>query len=226
MNLCKISECSAKVVAWGWCDKHYRRWKNHGDPEYVKPVEICTITDCGQQAKTRGWCQKHYMRWYKHGDPNHTENYHYKDFEESFKLNTLWVGDCLIWTGAVSGDNYGAVSAKGEFIYAHRYAWERVNGPIPEGMLVDHYVCYKHNCVNIEHLRLATHAENLQNRKGYASNNTTGHRNVTYKDGKYHVDISKNYVYYYFGCYTDIEEAAKVAEDKRKELFGEYAGKG
>lgn len=229
MNLCKVSMCGGKVVAWGWCDKHYRRWKKYGDAEHVKnkkEVTLCSVLTCENLAKSRGWCQKHYMRWYKHGNPGHTENYHYKDFEESFEMNTIWQSECLIWIGAISGDGYGAISALGQFKYAHRYAWEREHGEIPEGMLVDHYICYKHECVNVKHLRLATHSENLQNRRGKAANNTTGHRNVTFRKGRFHVDMTKNGVYYYYGGYIDKEEAAKVAEEKRKELFGEYAGRG
>lgn len=29
---CSIDDCNAMVVARGWCNKHYRRWKRHGDP--------------------------------------------------------------------------------------------------------------------------------------------------------------------------------------------------
>lgn len=29
---CAIEDCTAKVVARGWCRKHYMRWKRHGSP--------------------------------------------------------------------------------------------------------------------------------------------------------------------------------------------------
>ncbi len=35
---CAITECVKPVVAFGWCDMHYRRWKKHGDPLAVKLV--------------------------------------------------------------------------------------------------------------------------------------------------------------------------------------------
>ena len=41
----------------------------------------------------------------------------------------------------------------------HRVAWIAKNGPIPEGMTVDH-ICRNRKCLNVEHLRLLTNSEN------------------------------------------------------------------
>lgn len=30
--ICSVDGCSGKVAARGWCPKHYRRWRDHGDP--------------------------------------------------------------------------------------------------------------------------------------------------------------------------------------------------
>lgn len=35
---CVIDGCERRIVAWGWCDKHYRRWKNNGDPLKVRRI--------------------------------------------------------------------------------------------------------------------------------------------------------------------------------------------
>lgn len=32
MNFCSIDGCAGGVVGWGWCNKHYVRWKLTGDP--------------------------------------------------------------------------------------------------------------------------------------------------------------------------------------------------
>jgi hypothetical protein len=32
VKICKIEGCDLKVLARGWCMKHYERWRNHGDP--------------------------------------------------------------------------------------------------------------------------------------------------------------------------------------------------
>jgi hypothetical protein len=35
---CKIEGCSASAVGRGWCNKHWQRWKKHGDPLVVERV--------------------------------------------------------------------------------------------------------------------------------------------------------------------------------------------
>jgi hypothetical protein len=29
---CKVSQCNTTIKCCGYCEKHYRRWKTHGDP--------------------------------------------------------------------------------------------------------------------------------------------------------------------------------------------------
>lgn len=33
---CKIRGCGAKLIARGWCHKHYKRWQTHGTPNFTK----------------------------------------------------------------------------------------------------------------------------------------------------------------------------------------------
>lgn len=30
--MCNVDGCGGKVHGYGWCGKHYTRWRNHGDP--------------------------------------------------------------------------------------------------------------------------------------------------------------------------------------------------
>lgn len=55
---------------------------------------------------------------------------------------------------------YHQVRLKGKRWRAHRWAWELINGPIPEGMVIDH-MCSNRACVAIDHLRVVTQRENI-----------------------------------------------------------------
>jgi hypothetical protein len=47
---------------------------------------------------------------------------------------------------------------------AHRVAWVAVEGPIPEGMVLDH-MCRRPRCVALHHLELVTPTENEHRKK-------------------------------------------------------------
>ncbi|MGH8103788.1 MAG: NUMOD3 domain-containing DNA-binding protein [bacterium] len=64
---------------------------------------------------------------------------------------------CLLWTG--HGNSYGTISMNGKRKYAHRLAWELVNGQIPESLFVCHH-CDMPACIRIDHLFLGTSKEN------------------------------------------------------------------
>lgn len=67
-------------------------------------------------------------------------------------------GLCHLWTGTAN-DGYGHFWTGERRTYAHRWAWERAHGPIPDGMQIDH-LCRVRRCVNVEHLEVVTPREN------------------------------------------------------------------
>lgn len=67
--------------------------------------------------------------------------------------------ECWSWTGSTNPDGYGIVSENGSRRVAHRVAYERVYGVIPDGLVVRHR-CDNPPCCNPSHLVVGTHADN------------------------------------------------------------------
>lgn len=152
-------------------------------------------------------------------------NTHYMDPREALRNRVRRQGDCLIWTGASSRDGYANITVEKKRRNAHRVAYELTHGPIPNGLQVDH-ACHNRACVNVDHLRLVTRLENQRNQSGPHTNSTTGVRNVYERRGKFIVQIRVGGKAVYFGTYSSIAEAGRVADMKRAEMFGHFAGRG
>lgn len=204
---------------------HYGRWKRHGDPA-IEPhsrPKGCSIDGCERRHEARGWCQMHYFRWKTHGDPL-AGNTRHATPEESFAARTEQSGDCLVWTGNKVGDGYGAIQVNGHTAGAHRYAWEREYGPIPDGKVIDH-MCWERSCVNVEHLRLATPQQNVQSRRGASRNRRYDLPRGVYRNGRrYMAKVGHAGITHYLGTFPTIAEASAAAESNRVELFGAFAG--
>lgn len=234
---CSIKGCERARKARGWCKTHWQRWSRTGDPGAEMQVRVfstgledstCSIEGCAKPVKHRGWCGMHYQRWQRHGDPYAKTIARYGSFADSFTANVSGGPDengCILWTGATTAAGYGRVQARGDSAYAHRYAWEQANRALSSDELVDH-ICHNTRCVNPEHLRLATKAENGQNRSGPAPTSSTGVRDVHRKRDRYRVSVTAGGVRFFGGTFLTVEDAAPAAAKLRDELFGEFAGRG
>ena len=79
------------------------------------------------------------------------------------------VSDCWLWTACTDRDGYGRFSVGARTVEAHRWAYQRIVGPITDETL-DH-LCTVKRCVNPEHLEPVSFEVNA--RRGNLAN---GHR--------------------------------------------------
>ena len=89
-----------------------------------------------------------------------------KTAEERFWPKVDASGDCWEWTATRTKLGYGMFAlyinpadTQTTGVCAHRFAYESLVGPIPEGLVLDH-LCRNPGCVNPDHLQPVTQAEN------------------------------------------------------------------
>lgn len=88
-NKCKIYGCNQsghlnkstgkRYFTLGYCDKHYRAFTKHGDPNHVREIaKRCKIEGCnglpstnkmGSSSFVKGYCHNHYNMYIKNGHP-------------------------------------------------------------------------------------------------------------------------------------------------------------
>lgn len=105
-------------------------------------------------------CHAHYRRFLIYGDPNVTKTMQGKPPETRFWAKVNKTDSCWLWTGAIVR-GYGVFTPviPGPLLRAHRYSYELLVGPIPDGLQIDH-LCRTPLCVNPAHLEPVTPREN------------------------------------------------------------------
>lgn len=125
---------------------------------------ICSVDGCNKPARARGWCDAHYQRYRRFRDPLSARPLR----EHGVPAN--WLRDhaaspqtsCILWPFGRNGEGYGTVDLGAGSVLAHRAMCEMVNGPAPTPQHHAAHSCGngKNGCVNPNHIRWATAAEN------------------------------------------------------------------
>lgn len=122
----------------------------------------CAVDDCERGIFSRDWCQKHYTRWLRHGDP--TILHSTREIPPLDRVMALVERDgpsgCWLWQGPLNQSGYACRRPeKGTTTLVHRWLYEQLVGPIPDGLPLDH-LCRVRRCVNPAHLEPVTDREN------------------------------------------------------------------
>ena len=143
-----------------------------------------------------------------------------KPAEERFWSKVEKTEGCWNWTKGTHPTGYGMFSFQGRNRYAHRYSYALANGPIPEGLSIDH-ICHNPGCVRPDHLRAVTHKQNHENRAGADTNSRSGVRgvNLHVKSGKWQVRVSQGGKIHSGGLFVDLEDARAAAVALRNSIF-------
>jgi hypothetical protein len=156
---------------------------------------------CGENApiatKTSvywGYMRGHAKKFLK-GHSARVVQKHYWDDSLWEERSLGYITTCHYWLGTKDPLGYGRLGSRQ---LAYRVSWERINGPVPSGLELDH-LCRNPSCVRPDHLEAVTHQENL--RRG--------------KNAKINMDIAKEMRSLYTGGVTQVEIAAHFNVEKR-----------
>ena len=75
---------------------------------------------------------------------------------------------CWQWTGCLERNGYARFYFNGQRQYAHRFAYEAIRGPIPDGLVIDH-LCRNRACANPDHLEAVTNRVNILRGVGFCA---------------------------------------------------------
>lgn len=143
-----------------------------------KSTKVCDEPDCDRKMAARGMCHRHYERW------RATVGDAFVPIEPVNLMTRFWQyadtsggpDACWTWGGDVHKSGYGSIYVHGgrpQLQKAHRFAYERLVGPIPDGMEVDHTCHTKEcptpgmgdphrSCVNPRHLEVVDRPTNIR----------------------------------------------------------------
>jgi hypothetical protein len=242
---CEFDGCEKPYLANGLCGGHNvqrsRGVKLRPLRQYGRgnPHPGCTFLGCERPHKAKGLCDPH-VRQQRRGEQLREVREYTLTVEERFWAKVNKTETCWLWTGTLRGPFHGGFTVSTRVkVYAHRFAWELING-VPEagwyhyrlnpsGVVIDHdnpeFGCGNPLCVNPAHLDPVAHKTNTQRKRNLAANNRSGVRGVSWDRGKkcWVVQVGSNGKNYHGGYFHGLAAAETAAIALRERLFNAEA---
>lgn len=134
----------------------------------MRSSAACSVPGCRQPYRAKGYCARHYQRLRDYGRLDRVADWAVTEYQRFWKYVVLdeALGDgCWLWRGSLVQNGYGIFSyyrlGQKTSKRAHRFAYEALVGPIPEGLTLDH-LCRVRRCVNPAHLEPVTIGDNIR----------------------------------------------------------------
>lgn len=233
MKICKVEICERRADGgYGLCSMHYKRYKKHGDPEYVRHLvknDICSVDGCNLivgEHGAHGMCHRHARKeWGKRTGYSEKMSRLAAEKRKATKYG-MAIKHPLYRTWSAMKDRcvnknnkaYGNYGGRGIYVderwLGRSGFWNFVDdmGPRPDGYSIDRVDV--NGPYSPDNCRWTNrHIQNInrrQNREHYC---------ITIKGGTYTVRLKKDYKLYKSN-FKNIEEAIEWRESKLKELWG------
>jgi hypothetical protein len=174
----------------------------------MKMEKFCSVESCPKAEGVRhlGMCNAHYQRMRKYGTP--TGKPTVPTTEDRFWSKVEKTDDCWLWKAGKFADGYGTFRVGRKMVHTHRHAWIMEYGEISDDLELDH-ICLNRACVRLDHLRLTTHKQNMENRRNAFANSKSGARGVVWAADrkKWRTAVGHGGKCYRAGQFDDFEEA-------------------
>ena len=199
MRTCSVEDCENEHSAKGYCKKHYKRWVNKGSPTARITRDPNEYVDCGTYYEIKLYNIK-------------------GDYIASAKIDSEDVEKCKQYKWRLSSNGYAVSGDESTRIWLHKFVMNA-----DSSIQVDH----KYGVTlddRKSQLRECNQAQNTQNQK-LSRVNTSGEKNVSWSKqaGKWLVMIRAFGKKYYFGYYSNYDQACQVARTERQQLHSEFA---